>query len=106
MLRINVELQTQQTAIFGALACSLHIFRNFTLHHIERTGFGKELIQNVHVMHFAVRNAHKRGDIAVQIQQCMHLHRRLCSRNLAQETSERQRSMVVESKAFRLWSLA
>ncbi len=38
------------------------------VHHIERTGFGKELIQDVHVMHFAVRNADKRGDIAVQIQ--------------------------------------
>jgi hypothetical protein len=44
---------------------------------IELTSFGKELIQNVHVMHFAVGNADKRGDISVQIQQRMHLHRRL-----------------------------
>jgi hypothetical protein len=64
------------TAICWALACPLHIYGNFTLHHIERTGLGKELIQNVHVMHFAVSDVDKRGDIAMQIQQRVHLHRR------------------------------
>ena len=35
MLRINVELGTPATAIFGVLACLLHIFGNFTLEHVQ-----------------------------------------------------------------------
>jgi len=46
-----------------------------TIHDIKRTGFRKDLIQNVHIMHFAVGNADKRGNIAVQVQQRVHFNR-------------------------------
>jgi hypothetical protein len=34
----------------------------------ERSGLREDLIQDVDVMHLAVRNADKRGDIAMQVQ--------------------------------------
>src|SRR5271155_5392356 len=42
------------------------------IHNIESPGFGNDLIKDVHVMHFAVGNADKRGNIAVQVQQRVH----------------------------------
>src|SRR5260370_13047519 len=65
--------ERQQTAIYGALACPLHISGNFTLHDVERTCLRKKLIQNVHIAGFAVSNADKRRNIAVQVQQGVHL---------------------------------
>src|ERR1700730_12836814 len=46
-----------------------------SVHDVERTGLGEDLIQNVHVVHFAVCNADKRRNIAVQVEQRMYLHR-------------------------------
>jgi hypothetical protein len=34
------------------------------------------LVENVHVAELAVRDFDEGGDIAAQIQQCVHLHRR------------------------------
>src|SRR6516165_12066280 len=65
--------EPQQTAIYGGLACPLHISGNFTLHHVERAGSRHDLVENVHVVHFAVGNADKRGNVAVQVQHRTHL---------------------------------
>jgi hypothetical protein len=40
---------------------------------VERPGLRQDLIEDVDVMHFAPGNAEKRGDVAVQIEQSMHL---------------------------------
>ena len=75
MLRKMWSWEPQETAIYGALACQLHITEDFTLHDIERARFGKDFVEDVDVVYFAVADADKRGDIAVQIQQGMHFHR-------------------------------
>jgi hypothetical protein len=45
------------------------------VHHVERSGLGGDLIEDVDVVHLAVGNADKRGNIAVQIQKGVHLYR-------------------------------
>ena len=47
------------------------------IHHVEGASFRRDLIQDVHVMHFAVGDADKQGDVAMQIDQRVHLHRAL-----------------------------
>ena len=44
-----------------------------SVHHVERSGLRQDLIKDVHIMDLAIRNADKRRDIAVKIQQRMHL---------------------------------
>jgi len=44
----------------------------------------------------------KRGDVAVQVQQRMHLDGAFVLANFAQGKRDRHRSMVVESSAYRL----
>lgn len=44
------------------------------IHDIEGAGFGKELIQNIDVVHLAVTDENERGNIAAQIKQRMELH--------------------------------
>ncbi len=56
------------------------------IHHIEGTGFRRDAIQDVHVMHFAVGDADEQGDVAMQIDQRVHLHRALA----LTETSPRE----------------
>ena len=63
----------QKTAIYGALTCPLHIYGNFTLHHVEGSSLRKYLVEDIHVMHISAGDADKRGDVAVQVQQSMHL---------------------------------
>src|SRR6266851_4132193 len=67
--------------------------RPYTLNNIERTSLWKDLIQNVHVVHLAVCNADKRGDIAVQIQQRVHLHGRFV---LAKPGPRKQRETKID----------
>ena len=43
------------------------------VHDVERAGLGQDLVEDVDVVHFAVGNADKRGDVAVQVQQRVHL---------------------------------
>src|SRR5260370_24911960 len=45
------------------------------IHDVERSGLRRNLVEDVDVMHFAGGNADKRGDIAVQVEQRVHLHR-------------------------------
>src|ERR1019366_5569950 len=45
------------------------------IHHVEGTGLWRDLIQDVHVMHFAVGNTQEHGDVAMQVDQSVHLHR-------------------------------
>src|SRR5207248_2945081 len=44
------------------------------IHDVERSGFRGNLVENIDVVHFAVGNADKRGDIAVQVQQRVHFY--------------------------------
>ena len=48
-----------------------------TIHDVDRTGFRRQQIQRMHVVQFAVRDMDEAGDVASQIEQRMHLHRRL-----------------------------
>src|SRR5271169_1335510 len=43
------------------------------IHDVERAGLRQNLVEDVDVMHFSVGNADKRGDVAVQVQQRVHL---------------------------------
>ena len=45
-----------------------------TIYHVERTGLDRDIVEDIHVVQFSVGNANKSGDIAVQIQQRVHLH--------------------------------
>ena len=45
------------------------------VHDVEGPRFGCDLIENVDVMDFPVCDVDKRGNVAVKIQQCMHLDR-------------------------------
>ncbi len=44
------------------------------IHDVERAGLRADLVEDVDVVHFASSNADERGNIAVQIQQRVHLH--------------------------------
>src|SRR5205823_12165294 len=44
------------------------------IHDVERSGLRRNLVEDVDVMHFAVGNADKRGDIAMEVEQRVHLH--------------------------------
>jgi len=43
------------------------------VHDVESTGFRHDLVQDIYVVHSTLGNADKRGDIATQVQQGMHL---------------------------------
>ena len=44
------------------------------VHQVEGAGLWRDLIQNIHVMHFAVGDADEQGDVAMQVDQRVHLH--------------------------------
>jgi len=48
-----------------------------TVHDIDGTGFGKQQIERMHVGQFAVRHVNEARDVAAQVEQGVHLHRRL-----------------------------
>jgi len=43
------------------------------VHHVEGTSLWHDLVEEVHVMHGTAGDADKRGDVAVQVQQRVHL---------------------------------
>src|SRR5271157_1746866 len=43
------------------------------VHYVEGSGLGQDLVEEVHIMHGPAGDADKRGNVAVQIQQGMHL---------------------------------
>ncbi len=43
------------------------------VHYVEGSGLGHDFIEDVHVMHGPAGDAEKRGNVAVQIQQGVHL---------------------------------
>ena len=47
------------------------------IHDVERARFRNQLIQDVHVVQLAVADVDEARDIAAQIEQRVHLHRRL-----------------------------
>ncbi len=63
------------------------------VHHIECSGFGKELVEDVHIVHFALCNADKGGDIAVKVEQRVHLDGGLV---LAESSPRKQREAEID----------
>ena len=43
------------------------------IHHVERARLRHDLVQQVYVVHLAISNADKGGNVAVQVQQGVHL---------------------------------
>ena len=67
-----------------------------TIHDVKGARFRDQLIEDVDVVQFAVADVDKRGDIATQIEQRMHLHRRLgraerCPREQRERQVDRSR---------------
>ena len=69
------------------------------IHDIDGVSLGEQQIECVDVVELAVGYMDKARDISAQIQQRVHLHRRLGVRKCAHGKIARQRSMVVESSA-------
>jgi len=44
-----------------------------SVHNVKRTCFRHDLVQDVYVVHIATGDADERGNVAVQVQQSMHL---------------------------------
>src|ERR1039457_5516833 len=45
------------------------------IHHIEGPSLYHQFVEDVDVMHLAIGNANEGGDVATQVEQCVHLHR-------------------------------
>jgi len=43
------------------------------VHHIERSRLDRQLVEDVHIVHFPVGNVHKAGDVAAEVEQRMQL---------------------------------
>jgi len=71
---------------------------------IERPGFEKKLIDDVDIMDLALRNFDHRGNASPQIQKRVLPDCRLVFPEFAQGKRERQRSIVVESRAYTVWA--
>src|SRR6266545_3144867 len=63
------------------------------VHHVERARLGQDLVENIDVMHLAIGNTDKRGDIAVEVQQRVHLH---CAFALAKPGPRKQGETEVD----------
>src|SRR5262245_43296831 len=70
-----------------------------SIHDVEGSWLGHEVIENVDVVKLAVADEDKRGNAATQIEQRVKLHGGLRRSEGAQENTERHRSIVVESSA-------
>ena len=42
------------------------------IHHVERSGFGLDQIEHIHVVYFAIGDVNESGDVAAQIKQSVH----------------------------------
>jgi hypothetical protein len=69
------------------------------VHEVESAGPRHDLVQNVYVVHSALSNADKHGDIATQVQQGAYPDGALCLRTFVRGNNARHKSMVVESNA-------
>jgi hypothetical protein len=45
------------------------------IHHVEGSGLDQYLVEDVDIMHFAIGNMDERGDVAMQVEQRVHLYR-------------------------------
>ena len=52
------------------------------IHHVERAGFDRQLVEDRHIVHFPVRNMHKTGNVAAQIQERVQLDGTLAAAKL------------------------
>ena len=69
------------------------------IHDVDRARLRKQQVKRVNVVQLAIRNVDEARDITAQVQQRVHLDRRLDVRKCAHGKTARQRSMVVESSA-------
>src|ERR1035437_5216445 len=81
-----------------------------TVHHIEGPGFDQKFVEDVDVMHVAVGNANEGGDVAAQVEQCVHLHRtyvlaELGPREHRQAKINRRRIQRIKNLSFTIASL-
>ena len=63
------------------------------IHHIEGTGFNPMLVEGVDIVHFAIGNADKSWDIAMQVEQRVHLDGALA---LAKSGPRKQRQTQID----------
>src|ERR1700674_1475778 len=63
------------------------------IHDVECPGLRQNLVEDIDVVHFAAGNADERGDVAVQIQQCVHLD---CGFVLSESGPGKQRKTQVD----------
>jgi hypothetical protein len=70
-----------------------------SVQHIKCAGLDWQMIENCHIVGFAVGNPHESGNVAVQIQKSVQLYGPFARRNRAQGNRLRQRSIVVLSRA-------
>lgn len=69
------------------------------VHDVRRAGLGDDLVEQMHIVPFSIRNLNERGDGAAQVQKSVRLHRGYIPAKMRPRKTERQRSMVVESRA-------
>jgi hypothetical protein len=75
------------------------------VHDVEGASLDEDLVENIDVMHFAVRNTDlliNVGILPCRSSNVCILTAALCLRNLAHGNSARHKSMVVESSAYKL----
>jgi hypothetical protein len=63
------------------------------VHDVEGPRFRQNLVEDVDIMHFAAGNADERGNVAVQVEQRMHLDRAFV---LAESGPRKQRKAQVD----------
>ncbi len=69
------------------------------VHDIDGAGLDDQHVERVHVMQFSVGNMDETGDGAAQVSSVCNLIAALVERNGAHGNNDRQRSMVVASRA-------
>ena len=67
---------------------------------VKRSGFGKQLVQNVHVVNLASGHINIGRNAAPQIQQRVQFHRALAAAGFPHGKSNRHKSMVVEQRVL------
>ena len=70
-----------------------------TIHDVDGSGFRQEHIEGMNVVQLAIRDVDKTRNVAPQVEQRVHLHRRLGGAECAHGKTDRHRAMVVESRA-------
>jgi hypothetical protein len=70
-----------------------------SIHDVDGTSLGYQHVKRVNIVQLAVRDMDKARNVAAQIEQCVHLHRRFRRSEMGPWGTDGQRSMVVGSSA-------